>query len=229
MFHQMLALGFPFRSQQEVQRHGQCLGFLGIVVLEERRIVAPVQLIPADGQFFLELHPGGLGDVGIAELVLVALGIVVHGLFQGLCNADIVDDQATLLAREYTVHTGDGLHQVMPAHGLVHIHGSEGRHVKSREPHITHDGNLHRVVIVLELAGQLLLVGIGTDDVVPLFGVLVAGGHHHLHLLLPFRTELQHLPVYLDAYPTCQCHNHGLARQMVGTVFFVMADDVAHQ
>ena len=144
-------------------------------------------------------------------------------------NADVVDNQAPFLTWENTVYTGDGLHQVVPAHGLEHIHRSERRYVESREPHITHNGYLHRVVVVLELTGQFLLVGFGTDDVLPLFGVLVVGGHHHLHFLLPFGAEFQHLLVYLDAHTTGQRHNHGLARQVVGTVFFVMGDDVTHQ
>ena len=188
-----------------------------------------MQLVTADGQLFLELHQGCLSDVRITELLLVTLGIVVHGLLQGLGNADVVDNQAPFLPRENTVYTSNGLHQVMSAHGLEHIHGGERRNIKSREPHIAYDSYLHRIVIVLELTGQFLLVGFGADDVLPLFGVLVAGGHHHLYLLLPFGAEFQHLLVYLDAHATGQRHNHGLPRQVVGTVFFVMGDDVTHQ
>ena len=61
----------------------------------------------------------------------------------------------------------------MPGHRLVHIHGGQRRHIKTGEPHIHDDGNLHRVIVVLELLGQLFLVLLVAYDVVPFLRIVV--------------------------------------------------------
>ena len=73
-------------------------------------------------QLFLELHLGRLVDIRIAKLLAVAIGIILHGLFQRLSYTHVVYYQSTFFLREYTIHTGNSLHQVVPLHGLIDIH-----------------------------------------------------------------------------------------------------------
>ena len=159
---------------------------------------------------------------------------MLHGSFQSLGNAHIVDNQSALLlfaivSFKHTVHTGYCLHQIVTAHRLVNIHGGERRHVKTREPHVAHDGNLHWVVIFLKLGSQLLLVRLVANNLLPVVGVLVRAAHHHLHLLRPRGAQLQHLAVNLYRDLSGQSHDHCLAGQQLCTVLLIVVYDVSHQ
>jgi hypothetical protein len=55
---------------------------------------------------------------------------------QPLGNADIVHNQTAGLAANHPVHAGDGLHQALALHGLVHIHRGHARRVEAGQPHI---------------------------------------------------------------------------------------------
>ena len=116
-----------------------------------------MQLVTAEFHLFLPFHLGGLGDVGVSEATAVSVGVLLHGILQCLRNTYVIHYQSTflllaILGLKHSVHSGYGLHQVVAAHRLIHIHGGKRWNVKSREPHISHDGYLHRVVVVLELA-----------------------------------------------------------------------------
>ena len=54
-------------------------------------------------------------------------------------NADVIHHQAALLVLEHAVHPGDGLHQVVALHGLVHIQGMHAGRVEAGQPHVAHD------------------------------------------------------------------------------------------
>ena len=41
-------------------------------------------------------------------------------------KTEIIDDQTAGLVFEHTVDTGNGLHQTVPLHGLVNVHGMKG-------------------------------------------------------------------------------------------------------
>ncbi|CCZ48043.1 putative uncharacterized protein [Bacteroides sp. CAG:661] len=180
-------------------------------------------------QLFPELEQGCFFDVRIAKVLAVASGIVVHGFLQCLGNADIVHDQSARLAVEHPVHACDGLHQVVSAHRFVHIHRGQRRHIEPRQPHVHHNGNLHRVIVVLEAFGQLFFVLLVTYDGVPFFRIFVAGRHHHFHLFPPLGAQFQQLVIDAHGYRARIGHNHGLARQFILPVLFVMFHDVAAQ
>ena len=57
-------------------------------------------------------------------------------------QAQVVDYQATGLVLEHPVHPGDGLHQPVAPHRLVHVHRVEAGRVKAGEPHIPHQHDL---------------------------------------------------------------------------------------
>lgn len=204
-------------------------GSLRVVLREESRVVEAMQLVAADLHLLPPFQQGRLGDVGVAEAVAVAVGILLHGALQRLGNADIVNYQSALLARKHTVHAGDGLHQIVAAHGLIDVHRGQRGHVEARQPHVSDDGYLHRVVVVLELAGQLLLVGFVANDLLPVFGVLVRTAHHHLHFLRPPGAELQYLAIDLDGDGAGQRHDHRLARQLLSAVVLVVVDNIPCQ
>ena len=185
VLHHVVALLLATGIGEPVGAARDGIGLRLVEVAEEAPVVEAVDELAADVEFLLPLHEGGLGDVGVAETLLVALRILLHGCLEGLGDADVIDDETTFLAGENAIDTGNGLHEVVAAHRLIDVHGGERRHIEAREPHVAHDGNLHRVVVVLELLRQLLLVVVVADDLLPVLGVLVARRHHDLHLVGP--------------------------------------------
>ena len=96
-------------------------------------------------------------------------------------------------------------------HGLVHIHRGQRRHIKTGQPHIDNNGNLHRVIVILELACQFLLMGLRPDDFFPVFRVVVSAGHYDTDLFFPARTDFQNAPVDLHGNRSGVSNNHRLA------------------
>ena len=193
---------------------------LGVVVAEH--------LIAANRQLLQELGVGGLADVHVAVVLLVALGVVAHGALEGVGDAHVVDYQAALFILVHAVHAGDGLHQVVAAHGLVNVHGGKARHVETGKPHVHHDDDLKRVGVVLEALGHLLDVGLVAHHVEPPLRVLVAHGHHdaQLALVLPGGSQLADALVDGHGRGARVGDDHRLAGQLVGSVSLVVVDDV---
>ena len=98
--------------------------------------------------------------------------------FQLVRQAEIIHHQAARLVLENAVHTGDGLHQPVAAHGLVQIHRMQARRVKAGQPHIADDDNLERVFAILEPFGQRLPARFVADMVLPFERVAGRAGHH---------------------------------------------------
>ena len=182
--------------------------------------------IPADFQFFLKLGERSLANIGIAVVALVAFGVVAHCLFQCAGNADIIHDQTAFFVFEYAVHTGNRLHEIVTGHWLIHIHCRQRRHIKTGEPHIHHNGDFQRIIIILELDRQLFPSGFVADHGSPVFWIIVAVGHHHGDLFLPCRTQLQHLPVNTHGYRPGVSHDHGFSGQFLRPVVFVMGNNI---
>ena len=61
----------------------------------ELGIIESVEEVPAYLQLLFELDQGRLLDIRISIVFLVLLGLVTHGLFESLCDADIVNHQST--------------------------------------------------------------------------------------------------------------------------------------
>ena len=192
-------------------------------------VVKPVHKILADLEFFPKLGVGGLGDVHIAIVVLVPLGVLVHGGLQGRSDAHIGYNQAALLILKHPVDPGDGLHQVVAVHGLVDVHGGQGGHVEPGQPHIHHNSNFHGIAIVLEPPGQLLLVALGADDGFPVLRIAVAAGHDNPDLLRPAGPQFQQLPVDFHGDGPGVGHDHGLSCEQVGPVVLIVADNILTQ
>ena len=69
-------------------------------------------------------------------------------LSQVLGQSQVIDNQAAGLVLEHSVHAGNGLHQAVPAHRLVNVHGVEARRVEARQPHVPHQHDFQRVARV---------------------------------------------------------------------------------
>ena len=61
----------------------------------ESGIVELMEEVTADFKFLLELDKCRFLDIWIAVVFLVLLSVVTHGLFESLCDADIVNHQST--------------------------------------------------------------------------------------------------------------------------------------
>ena len=181
--------------------------------------------VAAHLQFLREFHARRSLDVRVAILVAVALRVVLHRLTQRAGDAYIVHHQAAFLLGEHAIDACDGLHQVVPLHGFVHVHRGQARHVEPRQPHVHHDGNLHRRLIVLEQL-RVFFVRAVVDELVPFLTVLVARAGHHVHFLRPRGSHFQQPLVDLKRCQLVVGHDHRLARQFVGAVLLVVLHDV---
>ena len=215
--------------QQKVGRAADAFRPIQIIAVQERPIVKTMQKITANGQLFLKFGQSRFADVRITVVFLVSSGIVVHGLFECRCDPHIIHHQPAFFVAEHTVYTGNSLHQVMPGHGLVDIHGGKGRHVKPREPHINDNGNFQGRGIIFEEACHMFLVGLISNDFPPFFRVIVALRHDDCHLFRPAWTPFQYLVVNLHGNGTCIGHYHGFACQQKSPTSFIMFKNIINQ
>ena len=186
-------------------------GFACVGCLWELAVVIAVHEIRTYLRFLAESEECSLGDVRVAELLLVTLGIFLHRAFECLRDTDIIDDKTTLFLREYTIDTRDSLHEVMSDHRFIDIHRAKGRHIESGEPHIHNNRNLEFAVLCLEVLGELLAVSIVADDRSPFFRVLVVSRHHHFNLVCPIGTHSQETVVNLHRNLAVEGNNHHFA------------------
>ena len=103
----------------------------------------------------------------------------MQGFFQVLGNADVVHHQAPGFAAKDPVDAGDGLHQVVAAHGLVYIHGVQAGGIKASEPHISDYHQLEGVFGVAQALGQGIASFFAANVGAIGFGVGGAAGHYH--------------------------------------------------
>ena len=156
-----------------------------------------MEQIPTDRQFLKELRICNLGNIGITVILPIASSVVIHCLLQCRSNANIIDNQTAFLISKYTVYSGNSLHQIIPLHRLVHIHGCKRWHIKSCKPHIHDNGNLQRTIIILKLLCQLILMVFIADDFIPFFWIFVTTCHNNSNLIRPSGTKLQDTLIYL--------------------------------
>lgn len=74
--------------------------------------------------------------------------VFLQRLFEFVADADVIHHQAAGLVLEDTVDARNRLHQRMTAHRLVNVHRVKTLHIKTRQPHLTHDDQLEFVLRV---------------------------------------------------------------------------------
>ena len=100
-----------------------------------------------------------------------ALGVGGQSCLEVLGQSQVVHHETARLVLEDPIDAGDGLHQPMPAHRLVHIHGVQAGRVETREPHVPHQHNLEWFGGIAEAVRQRLPPGLVADVRLPLQGV----------------------------------------------------------
>ena len=111
-------------------------------------------------------------------------------------------------------------------HRFIDIHCSKRGNVKSGQPHIDNYSDLHRIVVVFELPGQLFLVRLGANNLFPVFRIVIAASHDDTNFFIPFRPQLQQFPIDLHGNRSGIGNDHRLAGQKVCSVFLIMLDDI---
>ena len=136
---------------------------------------------------------------------------------QVLGQPQVVHHQPARLVLEHPVHAGDRLHQPVPAHRLVDVHGVQARRVETRQPHVPHQHDTQRVVGVPEPLREILPPRLVPDVRLPLQRVGRRARHHHLHgplavvVVMPLRPQPHQLPVQVDADAPAHADDHRLA------------------
>ena len=157
-----------------------------------------------------------------------AVGVVGQGPLQLVGEPEVIDDQPAGLVLEDAVHAGDGLHQAVASHRLVHVHRVQARGVEAGQPHIADDDELEWVLGVLEAVGQALAAGLVPDVLLPVERVIGRAGHDDLHRafvvvrMVPVGTKLLDLLVKFDADAAAHADDHRLAVHRVQPVLEVL-------
>ncbi len=186
------------------------------VPVVQRRPVEAVEEAAAD-LVLLQHQRDGLGLVERRLARAAALRVGRQRLLQLVGEAEVVHHQAARLVLEDAVHAGDGLHQPVPAHRLVHVHRVQARRVEAGQPHVAHDDDLERVRRVAESLRQRLAPRLVADVRLPVQRVGRRAGHHHLERALlvvvavPRRAQRHDRPVQLDADAAAHADDHRLA------------------
>ena len=178
-FFQVIGLLYAFRGLlQSVQllKRGAC---------EEFGVVDAVEHPPQHIQLVLKQLDGIVGGLH-RRLVLSAVGVSLHRLVELLLDAEVVDNQAFVLAGIVAVHAADGLDEGVHLQRLVTVHRVQTGHVEAGNPHVHHDGYLEVRLLFFELQVQLLAVFVGAEHVIQLFGVVFLTDEDHLNLLHRF-------------------------------------------
>ena len=186
-----------------------------------------------DVQLFQQDGIGFLGAVGGGALAL-GVGVGFQGLLELVGDADVIHHQPAGLVLEHAVYAGNGLHQVVALHGLVHIHGVTAGRIEAGQPHIPHDHQPERVVDVLEALLEPFL-GLLVVDVRLQQGPVRGGaGHHNLDgaflriVVVPFRAQGDNLVIQVNRNLPAHGHNHGLAVYGAGAGFKVVHQVFRH-
>ena len=150
-------------------------------------VVEAIHKVAAYIKFFNKFRVSRRSNIHIAVIMLISIRIVLHCLLKSSGDAYIVDYQTAFLAFANTIHSGNGLHEVMTLHRFENVHSRQTWYVKARKPHINDNGNLQWIVIIFELPLHLLLMRATSAHVEPFLGILIRHGHHHTDFFFPFR------------------------------------------
>ncbi|AWT37430.1 hypothetical protein DM785_17105 (plasmid) [Deinococcus actinosclerus] len=146
-------------------------------------------------------------------------GVDAQRVLEAVREPQVIDDQSVGLVREDAVHAGDRLHQAVALHGLVEVHGVQAEHVEAREPHVTHDHELHGTARVPEVIRDGLVPRLAADVVLPGRIVVRTARHHDLdHAFLvaaacPLGPQADQFVVQRHADPAGHRHDHALVIQ----------------
>jgi hypothetical protein len=108
------------------------------------------------------------------------------------------------------------LHQAVPAHRLVHVHGVQAGGVKAGEPHVADDHEAERGRRITEAPGEGFAPTFVADVGLPTRKVGRRPGHDDLDdtsivgVIVPLRSQRDDLLVELDADATAHADDHPL-------------------
>ena len=185
--------------------------------------------ITANGQLLKKLRIGHFSDIGIPIVLFITSCVVIHGLLQGRCNANVVNNQAAFFILKDTIDASNGLHQVIALHRFINIHCCKRRNIKSGQPHINDYGNLHFAIIVFEFLGELIPAAFVSNNSTPLFRIFIALGHYDLNLFFPAWAQFKNTIINLHSDYTGIRDNHCFSCQEISSVIFIMIKNIINQ
>ena len=131
------ALAVLLREDVLLRRREQARAFGGRAV-DPRRVVEAMEQASAH-LVLLQHHGNSFGLVQRGTAGAAALGVGRKCAFEFVREAEVVHDEAARLVPEHPVHTGNGLHQPVAAHRLVHVHGVQARGIEAGQPHVPNE------------------------------------------------------------------------------------------
>ncbi len=201
--------------------------------IEPRAVVEAVEHVAHDFEL-LQHHRNGLGLVD-AGLRAVTRRILRQRVFQVLRDADVVHDQPRRFVAEHAVDARNRLHQPVPAHRFVHVHGVHARRIEAGQPHVAHDHQLQGVVRVAGAFGEQIAPRLVADVRLPFGRIGGSPGHHDLDgpgvviPTVPIRAQLDDFVVELHANAPAHADDHPLAIERRHAVLEVLHDVLGDQ
>ena len=111
-----------FSAHNKVDSTADCFRSFKVCSVLELGVIVSVEFITANRQLLQELRICNLCNIGIAIVLFITGGVIVHCLLQSGGNSDIVNNKTAFFITEHTVYTGDSLHKIVSGHWLVNVH-----------------------------------------------------------------------------------------------------------
>ena len=107
----------------------------------------------------------------------------------------------------------------MALHRLVDVERVHAGRIEAGQPHVTHDHQLERIVVVLHALGQRAALLLGRMVLRQHRTIAAGRRHHHLDhalaqiVIVPFRLQLHDLGIQFGSNAPRHAHHHALARK----------------
>jgi len=198
------------------------------------RPVESVEQTAADLILF-EHHRHGFRLIERGSSCAAALGVGCQRTLEFMSESQVIDNKTAGLVLKHAVDPGDGLHQPMAAHRLIHVHGVQARRVEAREPHVPYQHHAERIAGVAEPIRQGLAPWFVANMWLPLGRVGRATGHHDFEatlvviLVMPIGAQAHQFTIQVDADTPAHTHHHRLAVQGFEALLEVVNNVLGHE
>jgi len=160
----------------------------------------------------------------------LAGGVDEQCLLEVLRDADVIDNQAAFFVAINPIDPRNSLHQGMPVHGFIDVHGVQAGGVKTGQEHIPHDQQFQVIGGVLQPVADMLAPFFVSNMLLPVQRVTGRTGHDDLDRAfvviraIPVRAKFDDLIMQRHADASAHADDHALAFRGRGALFEVVDD-----
>ena len=185
----------------------------------ERKVAAVIEAREHIHHHFVQLLHFGNGFLLVEGDFAFALagGVDQHGVFQILGDPDVIHHQPTYLVAKDAVDAGNGLHQRVPVHRFIHVHGVQAGCIEAGQEHIAYDDQPQGVFGIFQAVADGFAALFVADVLLPVERVAGGAGHDDFDATLvvfgvvPIRAQLGDFLVQFHADAAAHADDHAFA------------------